>query len=164
MKKTVKGDSSNVISLVRAKSIRTLSESGSAQTEIFRQKRIDNSSGQLRLKVGQESYKLINWSRTGLAFEVPGSTNPFPIGLKVGPTRIFVGDIEVYEGDLEICSARESNEGNRTLGAIFKSQLFLVEGIEAASQVNRCVATIQMHQNAMEEVSAEVCKVIVDMG
>ncbi len=157
-------NSSKVVSIAQSKPIKTLPEVILNQKEIFRQKRIDNSKGQLQLKVGNDSYKLINWSRTGIAFEIPKSGSTFPVGLKVGPTKVFVGTILVYEGDIEIMSIRENDDGSRFVGAAFKSTLFLVEGIEAALHVNETIFGIENLDAEITDIDPKVTKVILKMA
>jgi extracellular factor (EF) 3-hydroxypalmitic acid methyl ester biosynthesis protein len=134
------------------------------QPEVFRQKRADNATGQLSLLIGKEHFRLLNWSRTGIGFEVSVATNPFPVGLKVGPTKIFVGKTSVFSGDIEIKSVRKSSDNVFNVGAEFKSNLFLVEGIESAIRAQNCLDEILNHESEMQDVNPEVCKLIVAMG
>lgn len=150
--------------VVQFKPIKTLPDAVVSTQETFRQTRIDNAAGELSLTVGPKAYKLVNWSRTGVAFETTKEQGSFPVGLKVGPVKICSGGIEVYDGDIEIKTVRKLDTGNDLVGAEFRSRLFLVEGIEAASLVNKCVESLKLNSEEVAPANPELCKTIVELG
>lgn len=155
----------NRLSLVQFKPIQTLGKNLSESGDIFRQTRLENDRDLLKLKIAGSEYTLVNWSRTGLAFLITGvSKSPFPIGLKLGPTEVWVGNILVYNGDILVKSAKKNSDSEIQVGAEFKSNLFMVEGIEAASTILNTIDVIGKISEQAETANAEVCKIILELA
>ena len=142
--------------------IRILPEKGTTR-EVFRAQRSTNASSEIRLKLAGKLFDILNWSRTGLAFESPKSSCPVKENQLVSEVEITCGEIIVYKGALEIKSIRNSqNTDMLSVGCEFKQQLFPVVGLQSALAVNDAASKVDTSHQELRDVNPEMCKVIVE--
>jgi 2-polyprenyl-3-methyl-5-hydroxy-6-metoxy-1,4-benzoquinol methylase len=127
--------------------------------ETFRQTRVANPMGRLKITIGGVAMSLENWSRTGVAFIAPEA--PFEVGQSVAGVRIFCEEIPIYEGDIRIRAAQPSRDGQTRYGASFASGLFKSESVESASAVTQCLERAHHAVDATLGACPEFCRSVI---
>ncbi len=145
--------------------IKILPDQGTTR-EIFRAQRSANTNTDIKLKLAGKFYDILNWSRTGLAFEAPFDKNPVKPNQLVSEIEIHCGDIVVYKGALEVKSVRPSQQDKHfsSVGCEFKQQLFPVVGLQSALAVKEIASKVEGNYQELREVNPDICKVIVEFS
>lgn len=139
-----------------------VTEKANNRSEVFRQTRYVNESSNVFVMLDNKKGKVLNWSRTGVAFEVDDKEG-FQKGEAIENVKILNGSIAVFEGDIVI-HHRDEKDGKLVIGAAFASSLFLVEGMEAAAMVNDCSDSLNALSNQVAEVDPQFFKEVVGLA
>lgn len=132
--------------------------------ETFRQTRFNNESGLLRLELNKKSCVVRNWSRTGIAFDMPKTDSVPSADSTLESIAVTSNGIEIYSGALKVVSVRESANDVMTVACKFTDNLFFVEGVHAANIVSECAQDVQQGAHQIMNSSAEFCRLLLSFN
>lgn len=99
----------------------------------FRPKRITSSQSKLYMEVLDNKFDVVNFSRTGVAFQVPNDF-PFEEGKVISNAKVKSKDYVIYEGPIEV-RAKTTHNDNTQIGARLLKLPFLIEKIDLVDKI-----------------------------
>jgi SAM-dependent methyltransferase len=132
--------------------------------EAFHPTRFKNDANQLVLTIRGLPAVLLNWSQTGIGFELPPDASPLKEGTRFTAISLTCGDIELYRGDIEVRWSGPGESGGTYYGAAFASGPFAVDTVDAALEVNRTARALASDAGEMEAVDPGFCQSVLALS
>ncbi len=138
--------------------IRTLIDH-SGESEVFRQTRYYESNNQLTIETNGQSYPILNYSRTGVAFDL--KSDKIEEDLIIPNVSIKFRDHTIFTGEVAIKSVT-SNNSKTIAGAMFVKNVFPTEKLMAVKAKFELQIELEREATELKNIDKEACKLIID--